>query len=564
MLCVWRFEFPSIQLVCTVEIDPPGRLGRPHPASDRVLTFSLLGMPTHRVKRVAFFGRTVPVLCQNENGPCPLLAICNALLLRGTIELPAGRKEMDTQELVQLVACRVLEANAGTLSSTDVGVAANAQKSVDDIIRILPGLQVGLDVNVRFGGVESFEFTRELAVFDLTGLRMLHGWTVDPDDKRSTAAVGKLSYNQLVEVLITLRSNLLEGKSSEGKATPQTGGQTPTTSGEVVITAELCEPDSKSPAEAMQEEAIILSTGNSSGNDDGELTCQVLDAVLVGGDGREPGMVGNSSVKEEQKQEGEKICQDGDSVSVGKVVSLHHSPDSAHSDSPLQFTNAAERGKGGACNDAERLAAIEDFLASTATQLSYHGLSQLHSHVKEREICVFFRNNHFNTMFKYEGHIYLLLTDLGYEMQPNYVWERLSQIDGDTMCCTSEFRRSPSVARPTASRDARLPQGNAHTAHMPDESGASLDFLLARQLQEEQEQREHRGGAQNEGTTVNRDGLIVASRESIEAQRAELDRLAAARRQQQGQGQGRASADQQPRGNKHAQRKKKKGGCTIC
>ncbi len=31
---------------------------------------------------------------QSENGPCPLLAIANVLLLRGNISLPAGASEV--------------------------------------------------------------------------------------------------------------------------------------------------------------------------------------------------------------------------------------------------------------------------------------------------------------------------------------------------------------------------------------------------------------------------------------------------------------------------------------
>jgi hypothetical protein len=30
----------------------------------------------HFVKHITFLGRDVPILLQNENGPCPLLAIC--------------------------------------------------------------------------------------------------------------------------------------------------------------------------------------------------------------------------------------------------------------------------------------------------------------------------------------------------------------------------------------------------------------------------------------------------------------------------------------------------------
>ena len=44
----------------------------------------------------------------------------------------------------------------------------------------------------------------------------------------------------------------------------------------------------------------------------------------------------------------------------------------------------------------------EQFLHSTATQLTYHGLCELTSTVQEGELGVFFRNNHFSTMSKYK------------------------------------------------------------------------------------------------------------------------------------------------------------------
>ena len=44
--------------------------------------------PVYKLKRIDFFGRKVPVALQNENGPCPLLAIANILLLKKQIELP--------------------------------------------------------------------------------------------------------------------------------------------------------------------------------------------------------------------------------------------------------------------------------------------------------------------------------------------------------------------------------------------------------------------------------------------------------------------------------------------
>lgn len=42
----------------------------------------------------------------------------------------------------------------------------------------------------------------------------------------------------------------------------------------------------------------------------------------------------------------------------------------------------------------------ENFLSTTASQLTYHGLCELNSAVADGQICVFFRNNHFSAMYK--------------------------------------------------------------------------------------------------------------------------------------------------------------------
>ena len=35
----------------------------------------------HKTKVIQFLGRTTPIILQNDNGPCPLLAICKFLYL---------------------------------------------------------------------------------------------------------------------------------------------------------------------------------------------------------------------------------------------------------------------------------------------------------------------------------------------------------------------------------------------------------------------------------------------------------------------------------------------------
>lgn len=42
----------------------------------------------------------------------------------------------------------------------------------------------------------------------------------------------------------------------------------------------------------------------------------------------------------------------------------------------------------------------EQFLESSASQLTYHGLCELNSVMADNELAVIFRNNHFSTIFK--------------------------------------------------------------------------------------------------------------------------------------------------------------------
>ncbi|PWA85854.1 hypothetical protein CTI12_AA145700 [Artemisia annua] len=84
---------------------------------------------------------------------------------------------------------------------------------------------------------------------------------------------------------------------------------------------------------------------------------------------------------------------------------------------------------------------IRDFLKSSASQLTIYGLFSLQEGLKERELCVFFHNNHFNTMFKFEGELYILATDQGYLNQPDLVWEKLNEVNGDTVFVNNNFKK---------------------------------------------------------------------------------------------------------------------------
>jgi hypothetical protein len=83
----------------------------------------------------------------------------------------------------------------------------NYEQNMHDAISLLPKLQTGLDVNVRFTSVSDFEYTSSCVIFDLLDITLYHGWLTDPQQAEVAAAVGKLSYNQLVDKIITNKNS---------------------------------------------------------------------------------------------------------------------------------------------------------------------------------------------------------------------------------------------------------------------------------------------------------------------------------------------------------------------
>lgn len=159
----------------------------------------------YRVKNIVLFGSLRRILLQTANGPCPLLAICNVLLLRNQFQIPPHVMYVSFSELVQMMSNLVFDVNTRVQSDTsNLGQAANLCEQLSSCLDVLPGLNVGLDVNCRFSGPKEFEFTRELEVFDLLDIGLYHGWVVSMQDERAFNAFGHLSYNQVVERLIAL------------------------------------------------------------------------------------------------------------------------------------------------------------------------------------------------------------------------------------------------------------------------------------------------------------------------------------------------------------------------
>ncbi|KAL3039709.1 hypothetical protein AAZX31_01G200800 [Glycine max] len=163
----------------------------------------------HKTKTIQFLGRTTPIVLQNDNGPCPLLAICNVLLLRNNLNLSPDIAEVSQEKLLSLVAERLIDSNSN-VNNKDAGYVENQQQNIADAIDLLPRLATGIDVNIKFRRIGDFEFTRECAIFDLLDIPLYHGWIVDPQDYDTANAIGSKSYNSLMGELVSLETLNME------------------------------------------------------------------------------------------------------------------------------------------------------------------------------------------------------------------------------------------------------------------------------------------------------------------------------------------------------------------
>ena len=84
-------------------------------------------------------------------------------------------------------------------ANLDGEVRLNYEQNMNDAMAVLPKLQTGLDVNVKFTGVKDFEYTPECIIFDLLRIPLYHGWLVDPQTPDVVNAIG----NQVIDFFFT-------------------------------------------------------------------------------------------------------------------------------------------------------------------------------------------------------------------------------------------------------------------------------------------------------------------------------------------------------------------------
>lgn len=367
---------------------------------------------SYQIKDIRFGGSTRRILLQSENGPCPLLAFCNVLLLQNQLKISPDLRYIAFDQLVQMVSNMLFDINAKHCTDDDRG--ANIRQSLEECIDILPRLNVGLDINCRFSGPRDFEFTKELAVFDLLDISLFHGWVISEQDRKAYPIVSPLTYNHLVERLIIyedIQARVLDGTISldddghaVGAAAPVEKSENPKADGAEADTSPAADPLA-------------------------HLRCPSPTTGVM----RAP-----------RADEVRKILDEG-------II-------------------------------------LKQFHDRTQTQLSYEGLLALHEVISERQLAVYFRNNHFSTVMKHNGDLFLLCTDIGFASS-EVVWEKFDEVDGDTIYCTAEFRELTNVDEAPV-----VPETGPGTTLGPDGepelTQEEMDQQLAAMMQHEEIQQQ--------------------------------------------------------------------------
>ncbi|CAI5722152.1 unnamed protein product [Hyaloperonospora brassicae] len=451
----------------------------------------------YAVKPTQFLGKSVRYVCQNANGPCPLLAIANVLLLRGQLTLEGVVTSfgvVSAHDLMQLVHRRLLETNP-PLSHASELQRLTQEKTLDDVVGLLPSMLEGLDVNVRFHNIKDFEYTVACAVFDMLDMELVHGWLLDDQDELTMKVVGNKSYNELIERLVDYRGVLLTEEENTKK-----------------IVAEAKHMD-----DGLRPDAVVAHVENEVAGPAAAAVPAPLEVQTVGFEDLSIHVASAPA-----SPNGPKPVESDASMSCRKksptqqtVQAMMKERHISDADALVTATTLLEEGP-----------VLDAFFSSTASQLTYYGLVKLHEGIRERQLCVFFRNNHFSTLFKFGGKLYLLVTDAGYLDEPTVVWELLDEIDGDTEYLDAQFRPVTSSEQQKSILTQQQERGGDEEKQALQEARAlSLagcasfsesvgqnkdnvvdpDYLLALKIQQEEEQLARGNGpasSQHSGNAV--------------------------------------------------------------
>ncbi|KAH9893863.1 hypothetical protein F4778DRAFT_748750 [Xylariomycetidae sp. FL2044] len=213
----------------SVEVAPvaPPQPARPQSAS------AANKSETYQIKNINWFDATAaknprktPILVQNANGPCPLLALVNAL----TLSTPADQTQSNLVEALrsreQISLGFLLDAVIDELMSNRHAGSDAPLPDMIELHKFLEGLHTGMNVNPRFIPPDdsvkaqqpnplrllspergtlvpgTFETTQDMTLYAAFSIPLIHGWLPPTDDPAYGAFMRQTSSYDDVQSLL--------------------------------------------------------------------------------------------------------------------------------------------------------------------------------------------------------------------------------------------------------------------------------------------------------------------------------------------------------------------------
>ncbi|KAK2735196.1 hypothetical protein FQN57_001336 [Myotisia sp. PD_48] len=162
--------------------------------------------------------RLSPILVQNENGPCPLLALVNGLVLRSPpgLNTPLIRALWSRERISLGLLMQALFDELVSSASRDSEIP-----DVDDLSRFLTMLHTGMNVNPRLTPTMdpptpgTFQETRDAGLYSSFNLPLVHGWTAPPTSPAHEAMLRVAEYHDDIQ-LLHFQKEELEAKVFRG------------------------------------------------------------------------------------------------------------------------------------------------------------------------------------------------------------------------------------------------------------------------------------------------------------------------------------------------------------
>ena len=166
--------------------------------------------------------RQSPILTQNANGPCPLLALVNALVLTTPQTLETALVEtLRTREQISLGL--LLDAVFDELMSGRRMSEAGELPDVGELYTFLLALHTGMNVNPRLtlqsgsGAIAgTFEQTKEMQLYSAFSIPLIHGWIAPADTPAGMAMQRNAPTFEEAQNIQFLESELEDKKGAEG------------------------------------------------------------------------------------------------------------------------------------------------------------------------------------------------------------------------------------------------------------------------------------------------------------------------------------------------------------